>query len=85
MNGIFPDYIGVTEDDVFQSLYPDWMAVVTVEEPTEPGIGIPDPCGPSASRYYDSYTEPEEQLMAQIRREDEEILSIIVISMEVLQ
>jgi hypothetical protein len=83
--GIFPHWTGPTTEYRQASIYPDWMAVVVIEEPEKPGIGIPSPGGPDAeSRYYDRYAEPEDLLMAQIRREDEEILSIIVISMEVL-
>lgn len=78
MNGIFPDFVGVTEDGVLQSLFPDWVGtgefVVILELPSEDG-------GSSKSR--DS--RRSDPMMAQLIREDEELLAMVMVAMRVMQ
>lgn len=80
MRGIYPDYIGPTQR---ASHYPNWIDRLTENDVVineEPGYTIPDPGGPSGERpYYDT------PLSAQIKREDEEILAMIMAAIRIIQ
>jgi hypothetical protein len=77
MNGIFPDYVGPTVQHRLASLFPDWVGNGGFE------VIVEVPGGSGSKKIRDS--RASDPMLAQLIREDEEILAIVMVAMRIMQ